>query len=54
MIAALLLPALLQSAQPLPAHLHLIYEALGITNEQVLDAAAKAGHPLQCVSEPVE
>ena len=22
--------------------------------EQVLDAAAKAGHPLQCVSEPVE
>ncbi len=26
-------------ALPLPAHLHLIYEALGITNEQVLDAA---------------
>ena len=22
--------------------------------DQVLDAAAKAGHPLQCVSEPVE
>ncbi len=27
-------------ALPLPAHLHLIYEALGITNEQVLDAAS--------------
>ena len=26
-------------ALPLPAHLHLIYEALDITNEQVLDAA---------------